>query len=107
MASGNGTQEWVEETVRVDDTDLVIVRGGTGPSLFVLHEELGWPGWLKWNSALASKHTLIIPQHPGFNRTPRAEWISNIRDLAGFYARYLLEQRLAPLASGDFPLQAG
>jgi pimeloyl-ACP methyl ester carboxylesterase len=104
MAVGNGTQEWVEETVRVDDTDLVVVRGGAGPSLLVLHEELGWPGWLKWNSALARDHTLIIPQHPGFNQTPRAEWIANIRDQAGFYARYLMEQKLAPLDVIGFSL---
>ena len=27
MASGNGTAEWHEETVRVDDLDLVVVKG--------------------------------------------------------------------------------
>jgi pimeloyl-ACP methyl ester carboxylesterase len=97
MASGNGSAQWREETVRVDDTDLIVVKGGTGNPLLILHEELGWPGWLKWNSALAQKHSLLIPQHPGFSRTPRAEWISNIRDMAGFYGRYLHEQNLAPI----------
>jgi pimeloyl-ACP methyl ester carboxylesterase len=70
----------------------------------VLHEELGWPGWLTWNTALARHRTLIIPQHPGFSRTQRAEWISNIRDLAGFYARYLLDQNLAPIDAIGFSL---
>src|SRR5712691_8756074 len=97
MASGTGTAEWQEETDRVEDADLVVVKGGSGKPLLILHEELGWPGWLKWNSALAQKRTLLIPQHPGFSRTPRAEWISNIRDMAGFYARYLHEQNLAPI----------
>ena len=95
MASGNGSQEWREETVRVDGTDLLIVKGGNGRPLLVLHEELGWPGWLKWNSALARNHTLLIPQHPGFSGAERAEWISNVRDMAGFYARYLVEQNLS------------
>ena len=104
MASGNGPNEWVEETVRVGDSDLIVVKGGSGRSLLVLHEELGWPGWLKWNSALARNHTLLIPQHPGFSRTARIEWISNIRDLAGFYARYLMEQNLAPLDVIGFSL---
>jgi len=104
MSLGNGSREWKEETVQVDGTDLVVVKGGTGSPLLVLHEELGWPGWLKWNSALARNRTLIIPQHPGFNRTERAEWISNIRDLAGFYARYLLDQNLAPIDAIGFSL---
>ncbi|HKV54093.1 MAG TPA: alpha/beta hydrolase [Candidatus Binataceae bacterium] len=104
MASGNGSGEWREETVRVDDSDLKVVKGGSGKPLLVLHEELGWPGWLKWNAALAQKHGLLIPQHPGYTHTLRAEWISNIRDMAGFYARYLTEQNLAPVDAIGFSL---
>jgi len=104
MAFGNGTTEWREETVRVDDTDLIVVKGGIGKPLLILHEELGWPGWLKWNSELAKKRTLLIPQHPGFSRTARAEWISNIRDMAGFYADYLYEQNLAPVDAIGFSM---
>jgi pimeloyl-ACP methyl ester carboxylesterase len=104
MAAGNGSEEWHEETVRVDDTDLMVVKGGTGKPLLILHEELGWPGWLKWNSALAQNRTLLIPQHPGFSHTARSEWISNIRDMAGFYARYLVEQNLAPVDAIGFSM---
>lgn len=104
MASGNGSKEWQEESVALDDTDLLVIKGGSGRPLLVLHEELGWPGWLEWNSSLARNHTLLIPQHPGFGRTPRAEWISNIRDLAGFYARYLVEQNLSPIDALGFSL---
>ncbi len=104
MASGNSSPQWKEEVVQVDGTDLVVVRGGTGRPLLVLHDELGWPGWLKWNSALARSRTLIIPQHPGYSHTQRVEWISTIRDMAGFYARYLLEQNLAPIDTIGFSL---
>jgi pimeloyl-ACP methyl ester carboxylesterase len=104
MASGNGSAQWREEIVRVDETDLKVVKGGTGKPLLILHEELGWPGWLKWNTALAEKHTLLIPQHPGYSHTDRAEWISNIRDMAGFYARYLVEQNLAPVDAIGFSM---
>ncbi|MGA2411995.1 MAG: alpha/beta fold hydrolase [Candidatus Binataceae bacterium] len=104
MASENGSRQWREETVRVGDTDLVVVKGGSGRPLLVLHEELGWPGWLRWNAALAQKHTLLIPLHPGYSHTPRAEWITNVRDLAGFYARYLFEQNLAPIDVIGFSL---
>lgn len=105
MASGaDGSHQWREETVRVDETELVVVRGGSGKRLLVLHEELGWPGWLKWNSALARNHSLIIPLHPGYSRTPRAEWMMNVRDLAGFYSRLIKEQDLAPLDVIGFSL---
>ncbi len=58
---GNGTQEWRDETIRVDGIELVVIKGGTGKPLLVLHEELGWPGWLNWNKALAHDRTLLIP----------------------------------------------
>jgi pimeloyl-ACP methyl ester carboxylesterase len=88
-------QDWKQETVPVDGTGLVVIRGGKGRPLLVLHEELGHPGWLKWHRELARDRELIIPLHPGFGVTPRAEWMWNIRDLAVFYARFLREWKLA------------
>jgi len=90
-------REWTEQKARVGETELVIVKGGTGKPLLLLHGELGWPGWPPWNSTLAAERTLLIPQHPGFGRTAMADWIMGIRDLAGFYQRYVREQRLAPV----------
>ena len=97
-------REWREETVKVDGSDLIVVRGGSGRPLLILHDELGFPGWLKWNSALAKNRTLLIPLHPGYGRTARAEWIMNIRDMAGFYARYIKENGLAPIDVIGFSL---
>ena len=90
-------KEWTEEKVRVGDTELVIVKGGKGKPLLLLHGELGWPGWTPWNSALAKERTLIAPIHPGFGKTAMADWIMSIRDLAGFYQRYVREQKLGPI----------
>ena len=56
MASGNGSAEWHEESVRVDDLDLVIVKGGNGKPLLILHEELGWPGFLVHNIPDSTAH---------------------------------------------------
>lgn len=97
-------QQWREEIVRVAGSDLIVVNGGAGRPLLVLHEELGHPGWLKWHQALAQKRTLLIPLHPGFGRTERAEWILNIRDMAGLYSRYLKENNLAPVDVIGFSL---
>jgi pimeloyl-ACP methyl ester carboxylesterase len=98
------TQEWRAETVPVAGAELTFIEGGTGNPVLVLHEELGHPGWLRWHSELARSRTLLIPHHPGFGRSPRVEWVSNIRDLAGFYARVLRERKLSPIDVIGFSL---
>jgi pimeloyl-ACP methyl ester carboxylesterase len=87
---------FTEEKVRVGDTELQILKVGTGKPLLVLHGELGFPGLLKWHTALAAKRTLHIPLHPGYGKTEPASWIMNIRDLGNFYSRFIREQKLAP-----------
>jgi hypothetical protein len=44
-----------EEVVAVGDVPVTVVRGGQGPPLLVLHDELGYPGWMGWNQALAER----------------------------------------------------
>lgn len=89
--------EWREEKIKVGGADLLVVRGGKGKPLLVLHEELGHPGWLQWHSEMARERELIIPIQPGFYRTERVDWIANIRDLAGFYGRVARELKLTPV----------
>jgi pimeloyl-ACP methyl ester carboxylesterase len=88
---------WTEETRNVAETDLVFIKGGAGKPLLILHEELGYPGWMQWNETLAKERTLLIPQQPGFGKTPRLDWIRSYRDLAGFYGIVLRELRLDPI----------
>jgi pimeloyl-ACP methyl ester carboxylesterase len=100
MSAGNGRRRgpsWTQRTRRVGDLDLIALEMGRGKPLLVLHEELGCPGPLAWQASLAKSRKLVIPLHPGFGRTPRLEWISSIRDLACFYARFVREQSLAPV----------
>lgn len=78
--------------VDVGDTPVTVLRKGDGPPLVVLHDELGFPGWMSWNERLAADHELIIPLQPGYGHTPKVEWIRSYRDLGGFYARMLREQ---------------
>lgn len=95
---------FTESTVNVGGTDVCLLRGGTGRPLLVLHEELGHPGWLTWHSELAGDHSLLLPVHPGFGALPRADWISGVRDLAGFYSRMLNEMALGPVDVIGFSL---
>lgn len=88
---------WTEETLAVAGTTLALVKGGKGRPVLILHDELGYPGWMPWNTALAQERELLIPLQPGYGKTPRLDWMRNYRDLAGFYARVVREMRLAPV----------
>jgi pimeloyl-ACP methyl ester carboxylesterase len=88
---------WTEETIHIADTELVLVRGGSGQPVLIFHDELGYPGWMHWNTVLAQERELLIPLQPGFGKTPRLDWIRSYRDLAGFYARVVRALRLAPV----------
>ena len=93
-----------EETFRVGETELQVLKGGQGKPLLVLHGEMGFPGWLQWQEALAKKRTLWTPLHPGFGKTPMASWIMTMRDLGAFYSRFIREQKLAPVDVIGFSL---
>jgi pimeloyl-ACP methyl ester carboxylesterase len=86
-----------EETQNIAGAQLAIVKGGSGKPLLVLHDELGYPGWMSWNESLGHDRTLLIPLQPGFGKTPRLEWVRNYRDLAGFYAQVVRELKLDPI----------
>lgn len=89
--------EYRETTVETAGVGVVVLEGGEGPDLMMLHDELGFPGWMRWNEELAASRRLLIPLQPGFGRTPRVEWFAGYRDVAAFYARMLREQELAPI----------
>ena len=76
---------WTESMVEAAGSQLMLVKGGSGPPLLVLHDEMGHPGWLRWHQALAQEHTLYIPWHPGFGPSPELDWVMNLHDLAGWY----------------------
>jgi pimeloyl-ACP methyl ester carboxylesterase len=102
MAQENG---YHDEKVHAAGAEFSVVKGPEGGRpLLVLHEELGYSGWLKWHTSLARDRALIMPGHPGFGRTPRLEWVSDMRDLASAYGRFIREQGLAPIDVVGFSL---
>jgi pimeloyl-ACP methyl ester carboxylesterase len=105
MEKKKSEQGWHDEKVRAAGVEFFVVKGGdAGGPILVLHDEIGHPGWLKWHSSLSLDHRLIIPGHPGFGRTPRLEWILDMRDLASAYSRFVREQTLAPVDVVGFSL---
>ena len=81
----HGTTSWAMETFHLAGVDLKLIKGGHGPPLLILHDEMGHPGWLRFHESLAENFTLYIPQHPGFGESPPVDWVMNMRDLAGWY----------------------
>jgi pimeloyl-ACP methyl ester carboxylesterase len=86
-----------ENNVRAAGAEIAVIRGGSGKPLLILHDELGYPGWLSWNERLAQERELVIPLQPGFGRTGRIDWIRSYRDLAGFYSQIIRELGAAPI----------
>lgn len=86
-----------EKLVDVGGIGVVTLEGGSGRPLLMLHDELGFPGWMGWNQALSSEHRFIVPLQPGFGRTPRVDWFKSVRDVAAFYARMLRESGVGPV----------
>jgi len=86
--------ELVERLVGVGGIGVVTLEGGSGRPLLMLHDELGFPGWMRWNGALADRHRFVVPLQPGFGRSERVDWFTSVRDVAAFYARMLREQGL-------------
>ena len=74
------------ESTRIGDLDIPIMKGGTGPSLLVLHDDVGKPGWLPFYQQLAQNSTVFVPSHPGFDGADRPDWMRSIRDMALVYA---------------------
>jgi len=78
-----------EETIAVGPTRVEVLIGGAGDPLLVLHGAGGNRGWLRWMDAVAERHTIYAPTHPGFGRSDAADWMEGIDDLARFYLWFL------------------
>jgi pimeloyl-ACP methyl ester carboxylesterase len=71
-----------ELTLTVSGLKLFLQSGGEGPPLLILHHDIGSPSWLPFYEALAQKHTVYVPDLPGFGRSERPAWARHPRDLA-------------------------
>jgi pimeloyl-ACP methyl ester carboxylesterase len=73
----------------------MVSRAGSGPPVMFLHREIGVPERLDFLDALAVSHEVIVPQHPGFGRAPRLDWLRHPRDIAVLYQAMLVELGVA------------
>lgn len=84
-------QDWSEHAVRVAGLNLHVMRGGNGPTLLILHHDIGTPDRLPFYDQLAQRFTLVIPHHPGWGRSERPAWARHVRDLAAVHQWLLAE----------------
>jgi pimeloyl-ACP methyl ester carboxylesterase len=75
----------VEETLRVGDVDIRLLRGGQGKPLLFLHGSAGLPPWNAFFEQLSAQHEVLVTEHPGFGRTVAPQWIRNVADMAMYY----------------------
>jgi hypothetical protein len=77
LSGENDVIKSTEEKLNVAGAELVMVKAGSGKPLLILHDELGYPGWMTWNETLAHERTLLLPLQPGYGKTPKLDWIMN------------------------------
>jgi pimeloyl-ACP methyl ester carboxylesterase len=90
-------ENWTEDKVQLGETELRVLKCGQGKPLLYLHGEMGFEGGCGWHEVLAQKRTIMVPLHPGFGMSQAADWITDVRDLAAFYSRFIREQKLSPV----------
>jgi pimeloyl-ACP methyl ester carboxylesterase len=69
--------------------NITMMRGGAGRPLLILHGAGGMGGWAPYMADLATRHDVIVPEHPGFGASDTPDWLDNIPDLANFYLDFL------------------
>jgi pimeloyl-ACP methyl ester carboxylesterase len=82
---------WQSGTVAVAGTTLHVTRGGSGAPVLVLHHDIGSPARGPFYDALARRFTVIRPSHPGYDGSPRPDWLRSVRDVAVVYQALLGE----------------
>src|SRR5205823_14198769 len=88
------TITWESETVRIAGAALHVARAGAGAPLLVLHHDVGSLERLPFYDALARRFTVLVPSHPGYDRSERPDWLRSVRDVAVLYQCLLAEREL-------------
>jgi pimeloyl-ACP methyl ester carboxylesterase len=78
-----------KEFVTVNGCKVEVMRGGKGAPVMFLHGAGGGGMWLPWMDKLAEKFEVIVPSHPGYDKSDTPEWLDNVGDEAFFYLDFL------------------
>jgi hypothetical protein len=74
---------WKEATHSVAGTNLRVLEAGSGAPVLILHHDIGTLERLPFYDAMAERHRVILPIHPGWGMgSERPEWMRSVRDIA-------------------------
>jgi len=73
------------EKVSIAGVDLQVEERGSGRPLLFLHPGEGLEPGRPWLDALAQRHRVIAPNHPGWGGSALPAWMSGVDDLAYLY----------------------
>jgi pimeloyl-ACP methyl ester carboxylesterase len=79
---------YVQHKTTVHGVESRMLRGGTGDTVLFLHGAGGLSGWLDYFDRLAHRFDVLAPEHPGFGKNERPEWITSVADLARYYKTF-------------------
>jgi pimeloyl-ACP methyl ester carboxylesterase len=74
-----------------------LLRGGRGKPVLVLHPEFGASMWAPYHDALAAHFSVLAPDHLGFGKSERPEWLDSIDDLVFHYVDLLDQLKIERL----------
>lgn len=81
---------FIEARVPIAGSPVYYREAGQGPTLLFLHGAGGADSALGWLGSLAAAGLrVIVPDHPGFGRSPEPPWLDDIHDAAYAYLDFL------------------
>ncbi len=73
-----------ETTIDIRGQKLRLMEAGSGDPVLYLHGA-GGANWYPMLERLSAGYRVLVPEHPGFGRSPIPEWMASVGDLAFFY----------------------
>jgi pimeloyl-ACP methyl ester carboxylesterase len=100
----NAQPKLSEHFVTVADATIQVTRRGNGPPLMLLPGEEGLEGGASVVGQLAASHEVITLWPPGFGKSNRPDWITNVDDIAYLYLDVLKKLQLQDVPVVGFSL---
>jgi pimeloyl-ACP methyl ester carboxylesterase len=100
----NAQPKLSEHFITVADATIQVTRHGNGPPLMLLPGEEAFEGGASVVDQLAASHEVITLWPPGFGKSNRPDWITNVDDIAYLYLDVLKKLQLHDVPVVGFSL---